>query len=228
MTETRTYSRSMHSQNRLNMNTIPHFLLRSAYSTCRCSARWTSHSHPPIHTLLFTPRQFTGAAQRGKKSIHTRPSTPSYSHLVHSQLLNAVNIPFTPSHAHPHVHTSSLHSCCSTRWTFTPSHWYPHSHTSSIHICSTRWTSHSHPLIHTLLFTLRPFTGADKRGGHPTPFIPARFVKCGAWFCVWSFVVLFLSCVVLLLLCVCVCDLFLFLHPPVPTLNTRSKGSKGK
>jgi len=34
---------------------------------------------------------------------------------------------------------------------------------------------------------------------------PSIVVKWGGWFFVWSFVVLFLSCV-------CVCDLFLFLH----------------
>ena len=34
MTETRTYSKLKYSHNRLNMNRVPYFLLRSAYSTC--------------------------------------------------------------------------------------------------------------------------------------------------------------------------------------------------
>jgi len=35
MARTRTHSRCMYSQNRLNMTRIPYFLLGSAYSTCR-------------------------------------------------------------------------------------------------------------------------------------------------------------------------------------------------
>ena len=67
MTGTRTYSRLMYSQNRLNMNRIPYFLLRFAYSTCRVGAdgpmrrgtapsessgvnRSTHHTHTHTHT----------------------------------------------------------------------------------------------------------------------------------------------------------------------------------
>jgi len=42
MTWTRTYSRWMYSQNRLNLNRIPYFLLRSAYSTRRMLTPWWS------------------------------------------------------------------------------------------------------------------------------------------------------------------------------------------
>jgi len=42
MTGTRTYSRRMYSQNRLNMNRIPSSLPRSAYSTCRVGALGSS------------------------------------------------------------------------------------------------------------------------------------------------------------------------------------------
>jgi len=38
MTETRTYSRCVYLKNKRNLNRIPYFILRSAYSTCRFAA----------------------------------------------------------------------------------------------------------------------------------------------------------------------------------------------
>ena len=57
---------------------------------------------------------------------------------------------------------------------------------------------------------------------HPlaSPFHLRSLLSAGGWFFLWSFVVLFLSCVMWCCsCCVCVCDLFLFLvltHPPPP------------
>jgi len=80
-----------------------------------------------------------------------------------------------------------------------------------------------HTSIHTMcLFTDDPISHADSgaathRGvGHTVAAPPSIVVKWGGWFFVWSFVVVFLSCVVRWCSCyvfVCVCaDLFLFFH----------------
>jgi len=80
----RTYSRRIHSQNRLNMNRIPYRSSRSTYSTCRPAAprQCFGVSKAPHIILAFTRYSFTSRLLCKKQpSIHS-PRLPALPTLV--------------------------------------------------------------------------------------------------------------------------------------------------